>query len=225
MNVSIPRSATETASLPKIATNDLDNRKKQSIATPDRSISARSVQEYYSSTSVSFEYTSKDGDTVSLSMQSVEYSKSLLEVSSDGSKADMEKLVDYIKKNLEKLHKQLIKTLVSGDQGENNEADAVSPTETTIEVPEYWNAENTSQRIVDFSISFFGAFKGTDEEFMSTIRSAIDEGFKQAREMLGDLPEGVSSLVDDTYSLVMSKLDSFAAAQKSGADKTESVAA
>ncbi|HON12136.1 MAG TPA: DUF5610 domain-containing protein, partial [Chitinispirillaceae bacterium] len=79
-----------------------------------------------------------------------------------------------------------------------------------IEVPEYWNAENTSQRIVDFATSFFDSFKGAGIDFLNTIKAAIEKGFSEARGMLGAVPKSVSDLTDRTYELVMEKLDKWA---------------
>jgi hypothetical protein len=77
-------------------------------------------------------------------------------------------------------------------------------------LPEYWNAENTSQRIVDFALSFAGMFKGTDDEFVSMIKDAIEKGFSQAKDILGDLPDPVGKLVEKTHALVMDKIDKWA---------------
>ncbi|NMB36068.1 MAG: hypothetical protein GX989_07290 [Firmicutes bacterium] len=60
-------------------------------------------------------------------------------------------------------------------------------------------AEAVSNRIVDFAI----AASGGDRSKLSEIKSAIDEGFRQAKNMLGGLPE--VSL--KTYDLIMEKLD------------------
>ena len=81
-------------------------------------------------------------------------------------------------------------------------------------LPDYWNAENTSQRIVDFATSFLSAFKGSGQDFLNTIKNAIDEGFSQAKGILGDnAPDPISKLTNKTYALVMDKLDAWAKAQ------------
>lgn len=56
-----------------------------------------------------------------------------------------------------------------------------------------------SDRIVDFAI----AISGGDKSKLPEIRGAIEEGFRQAKNMLGDLPE-VSLR---THDLIMEKLD------------------
>lgn len=174
-------------------------------------LNARLSAEYYKSTSMEFSYTSKDGDTVSFSMESVEYSKQIMDVEASGSEEDMKKLVDFIKESYQDMKKDLIKAFLKSTGVDVAESDVDVPKEIkAAEVPEYWNAENTSQRIVDFATSFFNAFEGAGEEFLATIKDAIGEGFKQAREMLGELPSEVNQLVDDTYSLVMEKLSAWA---------------
>jgi predicted porin len=76
-------------------------------------------------------------------------------------------------------------------------------------VPEYWNSENTSQRIFEFSISFSAQFNGSDQEYLSKVKSAIEKGFNQAKQVMGKLPDAITDLTDETYKLVMEKLESW----------------
>lgn len=73
------------------------------------------------------------------------------------------------------------------------------------EVSENWNAENTSQRIVDFAMSFAG--EDADPEFLHEIRNAVMEGFAQAKEVLGNIPGESGKLFNETYESAMSKFD------------------
>lgn len=92
----------------------------------------------------------------------------------------------------------------------------VDENEVAAEVPEFWNAENTSQRIVDFAMSFRSlAGELSDEEYMNDIRQAIQQGFKLAKEDLGNLPGPVGKLFNDTYNLTMEKLDRYLSEQNS----------
>jgi flagellar motor protein MotB len=76
------------------------------------------------------------------------------------------------------------------------------------EVPEYWNAENTSQRIVDFAMSFRGLATGlSDEEYIEQMRAAVQEGYRLAKKAIGDLPGPSAKLFNDTYNLTMKKFD------------------
>lgn len=59
-------------------------------------------------------------------------------------------------------------------------------------------AEAVSQKIVDFAI----AISGGDKTKLDTLRSAIDEGFNQVKDMFGSLPE----VSERTHTLVMEKL-------------------
>ena len=79
-----------------------------------------------------------------------------------------------------------------------------------LEIPEYWNAENTSQRIVDFAVSFYEFMDVEGEIYFSKIKNAVEEGFKQAKGLLGELSEEVEKLVKDTYDKTMRKLDVWA---------------
>ena len=73
------------------------------------------------------------------------------------------------------------------------------------QVDDYWNAENTSQRIVDFAMSFAG--EDADEEFIEEVRAAVMEGFAQAKEVLGNIPDESAKLFNDTYDAAMLKFD------------------
>lgn len=84
---------------------------------------------------------------------------------------------------------------------------AVEPETTPAEVPEYWNAENTSQRIVDFAMSFADLSTMKDEEFISSMRDAVVAGFQEARDIIGELPGPAAKLFNDTYELTMKKFD------------------
>ncbi|MBN1306600.1 MAG: DUF5610 domain-containing protein [Chitinispirillaceae bacterium] len=170
------------------------------------------VSEYYSSKSISFDYISKDGDTVSFSMESVEYAQSILEIAAEGDKDDIQQVIEYIKENYQQMKKELLKSFLESvgvDITEDDKAEGVEKV-TPLEIPEYWNAENTSQRIFEFAVSFYGVAGGSGEEFLSTIKAAIEEGFEQARALLGELPVEISGLIDTTYSLTMEKLDTWA---------------
>ena len=75
-------------------------------------------------------------------------------------------------------------------------------------VPEYWNSENTSQRIVDFAMSFRAlAPELSDEEYIKQVRDAVELGYKLAKKDVGDLPGPSAKLFNDTYNLTMKKFD------------------
>jgi hypothetical protein len=74
-------------------------------------------------------------------------------------------------------------------------------------VPEYWNAENTANRIVSFATAFAAQHGKDPEEFAKTIKQAVLEGFNQAHGMTGDLPGAAGKLYQDTKEKVFGKLD------------------
>jgi hypothetical protein len=165
--------------------------------------------EYLNYQKLSMEFTSKDGDTVSLSFESIEYQKTLLQVGASGSQEDIGKVIDFIKKEYEEMKSAVLKEFLKkmgGTIDETPETDA----KKELNIPEFWNAENTSQRIVDFALQFYDGFQGVGEDFLQTIKDAIEKGFQEARDMLGELPDPVSGLITDTYDLVMQKLDNWA---------------
>ena len=81
--------------------------------------------------------------------------------------------------------------------------------------------EATADRIVSLSTAFYSAYKnqhpGEDdatsrENFVSTIRKGVEQGFKEAKDILQGLKvlQGdVASNIDKTYELVMKGLDAF----------------
>jgi hypothetical protein len=79
----------------------------------------------------------------------------------------------------------------------------------------YWNAENTSERIVNFAMSFSGAFTGAPEEFADAIKAAVEEGFRQAHAITGDLPGAAGELNRETHRLTFKKLEERLEAWKS----------
>lgn len=167
-------------------------------------------------------FKSKDGDTLTLNYRRIEataYGRSPFAGAHVNvlSPEEGAKLREQLKAEMFSYKEALVKSLVEQSGGEYRPLEATGDTEENDEVaaleaamPDYWSAENTSQRIVDFATSFLSAFEGDDKsEFFNTIRDAIKEGFKQAKELLGELPGAVGGLVNKTYKLTMDKLDSF----------------
>jgi hypothetical protein len=100
--------------------------------------------------------------------------------------------------------------------------------------------EGTAGRIVSLSTGFFEAFKAQHpgegqaelvDRFLETIKKGVDQGFKEARDILQglDVLKGdIASNIDKTYELVQKKLEDFRssvlgqqtpAAQTSGTEK------
>lgn len=81
--------------------------------------------------------------------------------------------------------------------------------------------EGTSSRIVDLATGLFDAFKTQHPEqgqaavvdhFLEVIKKGIDQGFKEARDILdglGVLKGDIASNIDKTYEQVQKKLDDF----------------
>lgn len=153
--------------------------------------------------SVFLELTSADGDTISLSMKPAVHQKSIIKIDdTDGKMKDQ--IVVNVNNYLVKMRDEM--------SGRFNEKNSINVNEKSVSesIPiifDYWNAENTSQRIVEFSFSFHSNFSGSDQEFFEKIKTAIDEGFKRAKDLIGRLPDAVTTLIDDTYKMVMDKLD------------------
>lgn len=68
----------------------------------------------------------------------------------------------------------------------------------------YFSAENTSERIFSFAFSFYDGSKPR-EEFAEEMRGYIDQGFEEARKIVGDLAD----ISNETYDLIQEKIDAF----------------
>lgn len=177
--------------------------------------------------SLSIDYKTKDGDTLSLNYQKVTLStynrNGTLNNAGTTTKnnavltpEEAEKLRTQLKTEMFSYKEALVKSFVEANGGTYqsvSETDVENDPEVEAleaKMPEYWNAENTSQRIVDFATSFLSSYQGENSsDFFKTIKDAIETGFKQAKEMLGNLPGSVGKLAEKTYALTMKKLDAF----------------
>lgn len=83
---------------------------------------------------------------------------------------------------------------------------------------DYFSPEKTSERIVTFATSFMDAYSSIHPEspkiqllsdFRTLIEDAIDSGFNEALGVLGNLPDEVQSVMDETRSLITQKLDDY----------------
>lgn len=235
----IPASITDLSqSNPQVNQNRTSlwpNGGNQQTAPAQRSIGLSA--EYYSSDTMSMQFSNKDGDTVTLSMQHVEYAKAQIQVKDNGSMSDEDwkKIVDKIKDEYKSLQGEIMKKFIEATGGTTQSTDTAPNPSTTgagttqgtqdAQVPDYWNAENTSKRIADFATSFFSGFQGAGADFLNKIKDAIDEGFKQAKGELGKVSDPISSLMQHTHDLIMQKLDEWAKTQGINLDSSTDDAA
>lgn len=109
-------------------------------------------------------------------------------------------------------------------------------TGTDASLADYFSPENTAQRIVDFARSFFPAYGDNhadehdptklQDDFTKMMRDAIEQGFKEARAILGDFyeqdtPGFITDTIDQTYDLVQQKLDALFGDDKAESEPTE----
>ena len=96
--------------------------------------------------------------------------------------------------------------------------DEVGKNDPMAKLKEYFSPEATADRILDFSLGFFGNSKqykedGNTEEsrqnFADVIGAAIQKGFDQALGILGNLPSETQDEVDETHTRVFDGLDNF----------------
>ncbi|MBW8888441.1 MAG: hypothetical protein JF616_11855 [Fibrobacteres bacterium] len=81
-------------------------------------------------------------------------------------------------------------------------------------IPEYWNAENTSDRIVKFATQM-AEIAGKDSDFAKTIIKAVADGFDQANAMTGPMPGAAGELNKKTRELTFAKLSKWLDDRKS----------
>lgn len=77
-----------------------------------------------------------------------------------------------------------------------------------IAVPDYYSPEKTAGRIVNFALSFYSG--GDRNEFAAMVKDAVMKGFQEAGAALGGY---LPPQAQETFSLVMDALDSFAAGE------------
>jgi hypothetical protein len=118
-----------------------------------------------------------------------------------------------------------INEALKGDYGDNAIQNAVSQDNTP---------EGTASRIVSLSTAFYEAYKqqnpGQDEEttlnnFVNTLKKGVDQGFKEARDVLQGLKVlngDIASNIDKTYDLVQQGYSDFIAAHTAKAAGTAS---
>lgn len=168
---------------------------------------------YWSSESCALEYHNKDGDAFTVSLEYSSYKCINVTTSNKVQSEDWQKVVDSIKDEFIRLHKEMKNTLVQSIEGnavKKSEPQKNDKTNKIQGLPEYWNAENTSQRIVDFAISFYDLAQCSGKEYYEMMRGAIEEGFSQAMSQLGEMPDCVSSLAYDTIEQALEKLQAWA---------------
>lgn len=121
----------------------------------------------------------------------------------DKLKRDSEKAYAYLKRIVEDMLRRQGKTLELLGEDEIIEVDETARLEAQqlIGPDGPLGAEAVSQRLVDFAI----ALSGGDKSKAETLRSAIEQGFKEAEKILGELPE----ISRETYKLTMEKFDAW----------------
>lgn len=82
---------------------------------------------------------------------------------------------------------------------EHTQNKVINQHESSVRDLDFWGAEATAKRILDFAQGLAGEDRGK----ISMLRDAVIEGFRQAEAILGGLPE----VSRETYRLVMEGFD------------------
>lgn len=140
-------------------------------------------------------------------------------------KAWAQKMKDELKQQQLELMKQLVKQngrLVEADgekfllvfqsspekiDGSQSNENASPSNEDSPPVPAYWNAENTSNRIVRMAVGFAKVSGLNPSDFAEKIRSAVKQGYDEAHDATGELPGAAGKLYADTKKLTFEKLE------------------
>jgi hypothetical protein len=174
----------------------------------------------YSSQQLLINVSNTDGDTLSLSAQAADLQKTLMSAGGDTSDDAWKKIIADIKDVYAKMNADIVNQVFGS--GQTQSSPGASPlsdprsfdeTKAIPGLPDYWNADNTAQRIADFATSFLGAFKGSGDQFVSMIKDAIDKGFSEAKDIFGKAPDAIDQLTAKTHALVMDKIDQWAKEQ------------
>ena len=170
---------------------------------------------YYSAERLSLSFTSADGDSVAIQYESIEAMSATLSSRGQG----RNEVITAAREEFLSLSETVIRRFVEQIEGNKGggekkvEEGAPGSVDGIEGLPEYWNAENTAQRIVEFAVSFHSLYEGEGGEYLSLIRDAIEQGFSEAGEMLGELSGPVGELIAETYDLTMQKLDAWGVEQ------------
>jgi hypothetical protein len=98
-----------------------------------------------------------------------------------------------------------------GDLGERFK----SLLETGIEsLKDFFSPENTASRISEFALSRFNALRPESseadrQEYRDFIQPFVEQGYQDALGVLGELPEEIGDVLDDTMQIVRSLFDDF----------------
>lgn len=195
---------------PKLFNSSLQERPFGGLGPRWANAQANFSTTYYSSDKLNLNYINKDGDSVTLSMEHVEYQKAMLSVAGNADSEQWKEVVEKIKDEFLSLKQAIIQKFIESLGGEMVDETEEAEYEEIEGLPEYWNAENTSQRIVDFATSFYELAESTGKEYYEMMHNAIEEGFNQAMNMLGELPDEVNDLSHRTYELALEKLEAWA---------------
>lgn len=180
-------------------------------------------EEYLSHEKLTLNYSTKDGDSFSFNYEKLQYQRVNYQASSNKAlelgknedkeniKKEIKELYDLVKENM---IKELMKSLGAEIQRTNKSEKTEELKSPEIEgLPEYWNAENTSQRIFEFAISFHSLSEQDTEGYYKMMRDAIISGYDEAIGEIGEVSNEVSALSQNTLELALEKLDNWAKEQ------------
>ncbi len=168
----------------------------------------------YQSQSFGMIYTNQDGDRVELFYKQEQFEAVTGRLYSESAQttSPFSSAFQRIKDFIEQQEQQLLAHFFGNNDNSmiqkvmNGSSVAVQNT-PELKIPEFWNAENTSQRIVDFALSFYSFSDKSPEEYAKMMKNAVKAGFEQAGAVLGERPSEVEALVSQTEKLAMEKFD------------------
>jgi hypothetical protein len=145
-----------------------------------------------------------------------------VEIAQIGGGASADELLESAEEALGALADGLSQALASFAEGapapDAGAAAVAEQNALATELQQAFSPENTANRILDFALGGFGQTsfgqQGNTPEaragFADFIGGAIQRGFEEAKEILGELPDEVQAGVDETFSRIQEGLADFA---------------
>ena len=138
---------------------------------------------------------------------------------------DIPKFTGSEKQIRNQLMKEMVRDMFKGQFDDSNKTGARRELEEILssfneedeEEPDYWSAEKTADRILDFAKKL----AGDDDEAFDTLKNAFEQGFRESEKLLGG-KKNLPQVSYDTYDRVQKGFDDWAKEIAERAKSTES---
>jgi hypothetical protein len=185
----------------------------------------RSTHDEYqhSQNEINIKYQNQDGDSFELSMQA----QSLNKINEDECNGRLVKnpfqsvseiIKQFIQNQIQKMAESSTENKAKRVEKSGKKLPEVSETKDNAgsksEIPEFWNARNTAERISKFAVTFHGKSGREPGDFANEAVAAVKKGFEGAGDTLNGLEQGVSSLNSEIQGTVIENIETWARAKQ-----------